>query len=29
MNEDNTGSQKEPDGEAEQWTDWRNYGGDA
>jgi hypothetical protein len=29
MNDDDTGSQKEPDSEANRWVDWRNHGGDA
>jgi len=29
MNDDDTGSVKEPDSEAKRWTDWSNHGGDA
>jgi hypothetical protein len=27
MNDDDTGSEKEPDGDGKRWTDWSNYGG--
>jgi hypothetical protein len=27
MNDDDTGSRKEPDDDRKQWTDWRNHGG--
>ena len=30
MNDDDTGSEKEPDdGEVKRWTDWSNHGGGA
>lgn len=29
MNDDDTGSEEEPDDGAKRWTDWSNYGGDS
>jgi len=29
MNDNDRGSEKEPDDVGKRWTDWSNYGGDA